>query len=89
MRSLIWCLILVFSIPAWADDHCYPQISRQEFEKTVQDVRKIYFPILKDMETSVSTFSSNAYFLQAQPVIKTLFKNANPVNTVFSSIRNY
>lgn len=74
MRSLILSIVILFSIPLRAEVHCYPKISREEFEKLVQVVKEDYFPKLENIPISVATFSSNAYFLQAQPVIKTLVK---------------
>lgn len=52
---------------------CEPPMTRDNFEALVQEVKETYFPVLKDVRLTFSTFSSDAYFLQAQPIVISLF----------------
>jgi len=65
-------ILFLISFSAYGRD-CQP-ISMEEFRGRLQDVQERYFPEFKDLSIIVTTFRSDAYFLQAQPKIKTLFK---------------
>ena len=43
-------------------------MARENFEALVEEVKQNHFPELHHVKLIVSTFSSDAYFLQAQPV---------------------
>lgn len=74
MKLLIIWLILLSHFSAKAEVSCFPPIGREDFETLVKEVKESHFPELKNIQIGVSTFTSDAYFLQAQPVIKTLPK---------------
>lgn len=63
-------ILLQFSSFAQA---CEP-MELSTFRTKVEEVKEIYFSDFKDLSIIVTTFRSNAYFLQAQPKIKTLFQ---------------
>jgi hypothetical protein len=50
-------------------------MSLDQFKALVQNSRDEFFPELRKVKIRVSTFRSDAYFLQAQPNIKTLIGN--------------
>lgn len=43
-------------------------MARESFMALVEEVKQNYFPALHQVKILVSTFSSEAYFLQAQPI---------------------
>jgi hypothetical protein len=51
---------------------CEPPMSGENFKALVEEVKQSHFPSLKEVKLSVSTFSSDAYFLQAQPIVISL-----------------
>ncbi len=74
MKFVLIFLILSFAGNAFAEMFCSPAIDQGQFESLVEETKNLYFPELKDITIGISKFHSNAYFLQAQPVIKTLVK---------------
>ncbi len=65
-------LLILFSTSALAASHeqCLPAMSLDHFKTLVQSSKDQYFPELRKVNIGVSTFRSDAYFLQAQPNIK-------------------
>lgn len=76
MRSILKFVIFAFSflttVSVFAADTCAPKMSLEHFTNLLSKTRDIYFPELQNESIGVSTFRSDAYFLQAQPEIKTL-----------------
>jgi hypothetical protein len=64
------CSLLTCS--AIASVNCAPKMNLQEFTDLLHKTREAYFPELKNESIGVATFRSDAYFLQAQPVVKAL-----------------
>jgi hypothetical protein len=56
-----------------ASPKCLPEISIDDFKTQLQNVREEFFPELAHETIGVVTFRSDAYFLQAQPEVKSLF----------------
>lgn len=54
---------------------CDPPMSRENFEALVYQVQDHFFPELRETKLEVDTFRSEAYFLQAQPVVMSLLGN--------------
>ena len=77
MKLTILYALLLGTISANADSICFPKINQQQFEEVVTFVKEEYFPELKKISIGVSTFTSDAYFLQAQPEIRTIIKKRN------------
>lgn len=67
-------LIVFLSGNASASAYCEPAITLEHFEQLLTHVKDEYYPELKDAPVEVATFTSDAYFLQAQPVKHTLLK---------------
>lgn len=65
---------IFLTIYANAEENCSAKIDVEQFKGLLNRTVEQYFPELKNESISVSTFRSNAYFLQAQPVVKTLIK---------------
>jgi len=76
MRSS-FVLLLFFSFSAFANsgETCLPSITIESFTSLMKTTKDQFFPELNNVSINVSTFRSDAYFLQAQPRIKTLVKN--------------
>lgn len=55
-----------------ASPNCLPEISIDDFKAQLQNVRAEFFPELADETIKVVTFRSDAYFLQAQPAVRSL-----------------
>lgn len=55
-----------------AAELCAPKISIDQFTNLLESTIEQFFPELSEESIGVSTFRSDAYFLQAQPVVKTL-----------------
>ena len=68
-------IILITLLLSWAAQasECRP-MTLESFTQRVESVKVHYFPEFRDLRLVVTTFRSDAYFLQAQPRIKTLFK---------------
>ncbi len=60
--------LLSFSIHA--SEICPEKMTRAEFTELLQETIEQFFPELRDEVVSVSTFKSDAYFLQTLPVLK-------------------
>jgi hypothetical protein len=71
MISLVLSLILT---SAHAFD-CLPAITLEQFQQTLETTRSTYFPEIPADQLSVTTFESDAYFLQAQPKVKSLVRS--------------
>lgn len=56
---------------------CLPPMPLEDFKLLVLDTRELHFPELQDLNISISTFESGAYFLQAQPSLETIFKKTS------------
>jgi hypothetical protein len=56
-----------------ATEICAPKMKLTQFTKLLERTIDQFFPELANESIGVSTFKSDAYFLQAQPVVKTLF----------------
>lgn len=71
MKSL-FILLILFSLSARArsSEQCLPAMTLDHFKSLVQSSKDQYFPELRKVKVSVSTFRSDAYFLQARPNIK-------------------
>lgn len=65
-------LSLLLSISANAAQICAPKMSVEHFTNLLEKTIEQFFPELANESIGVSTFRSDAYFLQAQPVVKTL-----------------
>lgn len=50
-------------------------MTSEDFQHIVTEVRQDYFPELAYLSIGIRTFTSDAYFLQIKPEIKSLFKN--------------
>ena len=72
MKLLIYCIILLGQFNVMAEVSCFPTIKREDFQRLVKEVKESHFPELEKTQVGISTFTSDAYFLQTQPVIKTL-----------------
>lgn len=56
----------------FAAENCAPKMNLQQFTEILYRTRQVYFPELEREKIGISTFRSDAYFLQAQPEVKTL-----------------
>ncbi len=65
-------LVFLLNFSSSASD-CRP-MTLESFTQKVDEVKESYFPEFKNTPIIVTTFRSDAYFLQAQPKITTLFK---------------
>lgn len=63
-------LFLAFSVNA--TEICASKMNIDKFTNLLERTIEEFFPELSNESIGVSTFKSNAYFLQAQPVVKTL-----------------
>jgi hypothetical protein len=71
------------SISTFAAENCAPKMTLEQFSELLHRTRDTYFPELENETIGISTFRSDAYFLQAQPEIKTLFgKKGNRIYNV-------
>lgn len=77
MKYSLVTLVLFFSFSAFAEGlaTCLPPITIESFNSLMNATKEQFFPELNNVSINVSTFRSDAYFLQAQPRIKTLVKN--------------
>ena len=75
MKLYIIGICVLLSTYANAAENCAPKMSVQQFTTLLQKTVEQYFPELSNESIGVSTFNSNAYFLQAQPVAKSLIGN--------------
>ncbi len=78
LNNICKCLIL-FSIfifnSVWAAGAvCHLSITSDEFKDLVDRTRQHYFPELSGLNISIREFNSDAYYLQAKPNYKSLFK---------------
>jgi predicted SprT family Zn-dependent metalloprotease len=65
-------LSLLLSLSVNASQICAPKISLNQFTYLLKKTVNQYFPELVNESIEVSSFRSDAYFLQAQPVVKTI-----------------
>lgn len=65
-------LSLLLSVSVNAAHICAPKMSVGQFTNLLEKTIEQFFPELANESIGVSTFRSDAYFLQAQPVVKTL-----------------
>lgn len=65
-------LSLLLSVSVNAAQICAPKMSVGQFTNLLENTIEQFFPELANESIGVSTFRSDAYFLQAQPVVKTL-----------------
>ena len=55
---------------------CLPPLSLDDFNSLLSETRSNNFPELVNSKIKVATFDSDAYFLQAQPEMKTILKKS-------------
>lgn len=69
-------IILLFSLSVQAQmaagDFCPRQTTRPEIATVISHVKEKYFPELAAVDVSIKEFSSDSYFLQAQPQVGSL-----------------
>lgn len=75
MRLFFFALSILLSSFVNAAEYCSPKIDLNQFTDLLEKTIEEYFPELPSHSISVTTFKSNSYFLQTQPVAKTLFLN--------------
>jgi len=65
---------LFFSLSAYGQSlqGCGPALSIEDFKQLVNEVREEHFPELINENIRLTTFRSDAYFMQANPMVKTL-----------------
>ena len=81
-------IILTFCTSFAYAQNCEPAMSLESFNSLVIETHQKYFPELEKTKIKVTTFKSDAYFLQAQPDKKTLFKKSqNRVYEVQLNVR--
>ncbi|MBY0515713.1 MAG: hypothetical protein K2P81_02310 [Bacteriovoracaceae bacterium] len=69
MRFLFFIFL---SFSALAQNNCAQPLSLEEFGQFVENVRSQYFSDIPKEHLGIKSFRSEAYFLQAQPYLKTL-----------------
>lgn len=69
--------IFLLGLSSLFAQNCLPPLSLEEFDSLLSETQKNYFPELANSKIKVSTFDSDAYFLQAQPEIKTILKKSS------------
>lgn len=74
MKSVIIIILFAALSAAWAGQECEPAITKENAEGLLQETRDRFFPELKSTRIRLDLFRSHAYFLQAQPIAKTLLK---------------
>lgn len=72
MRRLILIVFILGLSPMAVADTCLPKLDLKSFEQILNNTRETFFPELKNENIGITTFTSDAYFLQVQPVFKTL-----------------
>lgn len=72
--KFVFLFLLTFN--AFAHE-CLPPITRSDFAQIVNHTKETYFPDLHHLNISIKEFKSDAYFLQAQPDLKTVMKKAS------------
>jgi hypothetical protein len=78
MKGILLLLFAFSSLSvASADVLCHPPMSLTSFNEILWRTKDAYFPELKNEKIILKTFRSDAYFLQAQPEIKTLIGKRN------------
>lgn len=75
MRIGCFALGIILSFSVSAAEICAPKMNLEQFTLLLNRTIDQFFPELLDQSIGVSTFRSDAYFLQAQPVVKTLISN--------------
>lgn len=77
MNYLLVFLMITGLAHAEVPLRCGTPITLEEFNQTLQQVRDRYFMDLAAIKLSVVSFSSSAYFLQAQPSFGTMLREAH------------
>jgi hypothetical protein len=74
--KVIILFFIILSKASWAfTTQCAPAITMSEFEAVVEKTRADYFSEIPKNNLIITTFTSDKYFLQAQPKALTLLKN--------------
>lgn len=80
----IFLIFFVFYLTNFinASEICAPKLSLSNFKNILHETKIKYFPELENEKIIVKKFKSDAYFLRAQPIIKTLVRKKR--NRVYS-----
>jgi hypothetical protein len=75
LRIGFFALGSLLAVSVNATEICAPKMNVNQFTSLLEKTIEQFFPELSKESIGVSTFRSDAYFLQAQPVVETLFGN--------------
>lgn len=76
MQIVYGLILLILTFSNSFAQNCSEPMSLESFQTLVLETQLKYFPEISSSKIKVSTFDSDAYFLQAQPAMKTILKKS-------------